>query len=433
MGIQIYANIDAVDLPTGRVQSAGDLRPKEFKQLVAGDSAVFDVFLTGQDGLQDIQSYPTVRLGIGEINARPDSGSWALGGEEITYNASASDVQTSVASEVAPNTTTEVAGFVYKVVFDANGAQTIPAVDASSLSPSSTVSIKRLVTGDASTQEVWLIRIYQNPIALIETGWTNISGSGIRGALNLGTEGIYELLGSASSATTSIELELTDTDGNVQTIFQSSLTIRGEVVGEGVTGVATFDSYVQSSALTNGTYDLDVATIETDTLNVTSTATATFSGDISVSGDASVDGAITAPTASFSEMTAEQIHVTGSATSTFAGDVLVEGLATFSGGLYASTVRVNGGGTVEMFQRYSTSQNFGSIAGHTTATATFTATGISTSALTFAACPDAIADPFVVSAKPTASDVVELQIHNTASTSESAPTATYNILAVQFT
>ena len=253
MGLQIYANIDATSLATGRVQNANDLRSKSFKQLAAGDSTVVDLFLTGQNGLQDIQTYPTVRLGIGSINARPTGGTWDLGAQTgLAFDISAAALDTAITAEVAACTVTQITDFVYKVVFTANGDQTIPTVDATGLTPSSTVSINTLVAGDGSTPEQWIIRIFKNPIALIDSNFTNIAGSGIRGALNLGTEGIYELLGTSTSASTTIELELTDASGDIQTIFQAPLTITGEVIGQGVTGVAAFNSYATTAEIVAG-------------------------------------------------------------------------------------------------------------------------------------------------------------------------------------
>lgn len=249
MGIQIYANIDAEQLNTGRVQSQNDLRPRVFKPLAAGDQIVIDLFLTGKGGLQNIQDYPTVRLGIGSLNARPEGGTWDLGSQTgIAYDASAASIETAVEAEAGGCSVTQLAPFVFKAKFDANGTQTIPTVDATGLTPASTVSIQRLVTGDVSTREEWLIRLFQNPIALIDSGWSNITGNGIRGALNLGTEGIYDLLGSGTSAQATAELDLTDANGDIQTIFQVPVTISGEVIGNGVTGVAAFESYATSAA-----------------------------------------------------------------------------------------------------------------------------------------------------------------------------------------
>lgn len=250
MGISIYANIDAVSLTTARVQSANDLRPKNFKQLAAGDRTVVDVFLTGQDGLLNIQDYPTRRLGIGELNARPTGGTWDLGAQTgLAYDIGAAALETAIEAETAACTVTQLSSFVFKAHFDANGSQTLPTVDASGLTPSSSVSIQKLVTGDASTREEWLIRIFKNPIALIDSSWSDISGNGIRGSLSLGTEGIYDLLADQDSVESTIELELTDADGDVQTIFQVPITITGEVIGEGVTGVAEFESYATGSQL----------------------------------------------------------------------------------------------------------------------------------------------------------------------------------------
>jgi len=250
MALQIYGNLDRTSLSRGIVQSATNLIAKPAPNMVAGDSVVVDLFLTGQDGLLDIQAYPTRRLGLGTLNARPTGGTWDLGAQTgLAYNISTAALETAIEGAVAACIVTELTSFVYKVVFDSNGAQSIPTVDATALTPSSTVNITRLVTGDASTQEEWLIRIFQNPIALIDSSWTNISGSGIRGALNLGTEGVYDLLNGNTSVSTTIELELTDANGDITTIFQVPLTISGEVIGQGVTGVAAFDTYATSSQL----------------------------------------------------------------------------------------------------------------------------------------------------------------------------------------
>lgn len=256
MGLQIFGNIDAVALSAARVISADDLRPKTFKPFVTGDSSVIDVFLTGSEGLQNIQDYPTVRLGIGELNARPTGGTWDYGSaNNLAYNINAVNLEAAIEAETAQCSVTELANFVFKVVFDANGAQTIANVDPSNLTPSSSVDISKLVEGDASTQEQWLIRLFRNPVVLT-TSWENISGNGIRGSLNFGTAELYKLIGDAAPATSvssTIELELTDTDGNVQSIFQVPVTIQGEVIGQGTTGVAAFGTYATSQQLIDAT------------------------------------------------------------------------------------------------------------------------------------------------------------------------------------
>lgn len=249
MSLQIFANSDRSTMSRGLVVSATNLTERAALNMIAGDQIVIDLYLTGQSGLQNIQDYPTVRLGIGSLNARPEGGTWDLGSETgIAYDESAAGIETAIESEVNDCSVTQLAPFVFKVKFDTDGAQTIPAVDATGLTPASTVSIQRIVVGDASTREEWLIRLFQNPIALIDSEWSNITGNGIRGALNLGTEGIYDLLGSDTSAQATAELELTDANGDVQTIFQVPVTISGKVIGNGVTGVAAFDSYATNAA-----------------------------------------------------------------------------------------------------------------------------------------------------------------------------------------
>lgn len=251
MGIQIYANIDAVGLEFGRVQSATDLRPKPFRQFPVADSTTVDLYLTGQNGTLNIQDYPTVQLGVGALSARPSAGTWKMlvGAEtSIDFDASAAALETVISSDINACTVSLLAPYVYKVKFDSVGVQSIPSVDASNLSPNSSANISTFVVGDATTQEEWLIRLFQNPLALTNS-WTNTIDGGLRGNLSLGTTGIYELLGSNSSAKSTLELELTDSNGNISTIFQVEINITGEVIGQGATGVAAFGSYATSTEL----------------------------------------------------------------------------------------------------------------------------------------------------------------------------------------
>ena len=65
MSLQIFANSDRSTMSRGLVVSATNLTERAAPNLIAGDQIVIDLFLTGQSGLQNIQDYPTVRLGIG--------------------------------------------------------------------------------------------------------------------------------------------------------------------------------------------------------------------------------------------------------------------------------------------------------------------------------------------------------------------------------
>lgn len=259
MGLQIYGNIDAGSLLNGKVQSINNLSASGIKNLVAGDGLEVELFLTSQSGLVNIQNY-SVRLGIGDLNARPTGGTWDLGSTtNIVYNVNATDLQTAIASEAAANTTTQLSPFVFKTVFTANGLQTIPTIDSTSLTPSSTVSIVKLVTGDGSTQEQWLTRIFANPLAFQDT-WTNFTkdgvGAGISGALGLGTADIYDRFSdTVTSFSTTMEMEVTDTDGNVTTLFQIPVTIGGEVLGAGITASSISPSNFVTATDVNTTID----------------------------------------------------------------------------------------------------------------------------------------------------------------------------------
>ena len=270
MGLQIYGNIDAGSLATGKVQNINDLSTSGIRDLVAGDSQDIELFLTSQTGLVNIQDY-SVRLAIGSLNAKPTGGTWTLGSSSaIDHDVSATGLQTVIASEVASNTTTELAPFTFKTVFSSNGSQTIPAIDATGLTPSSSVSITKLVTGDASTKEQWLTRLFANPLTLQDT-WTNFTktgvGEGISGSLSIGTPEIYnEFTSTITSFSSTLELEITDTAGNVNTIFQIPVTIGGEVIGAGISVSSLSPSNFQTASDVNTT--IDSATSQASSLYV---------------------------------------------------------------------------------------------------------------------------------------------------------------------
>jgi hypothetical protein len=234
MGQSIFINFDSETL-TSRCRGLDDLRTRKFSPFVAGDSIVFDLFLTGTSGLLNIQDY-TTRIGVGNLNARPESGEYLVGGFTLDYNNSAVDLEATIESATGNGCSViELSPFVFKVSFDAVGAQTIPAIDSSDLSPRSTVDRQTLQVGDATTKEIWLWRLYANPIAFTDV-FTNIAGDGVQGTIALSTAGIYDLLGDNASVKTFFEVELTDSVGDIITVMQTSIVLTGEVIGEGFTG-----------------------------------------------------------------------------------------------------------------------------------------------------------------------------------------------------
>jgi len=236
MAKSIYINLDASSLRASRVRNETDLRSVAFTQLVAGDSFDFNLYVVNSSGLQNIQDYASVRVGIGGSDARPDAGTYTIAGSNtLNYNHSATELETIIDSAVSDATVTELAPFVFKIQFAANGTQTIPAVDGRLLSPRSTVDVARMITGDSSTPETWLWRLYRNPLAFTST-FTNISGNGITGTLDLNTSGIYDLIANKESDDTFFEVELTNSEGNITTVMQTEVTILGEVIGQSFNG-----------------------------------------------------------------------------------------------------------------------------------------------------------------------------------------------------
>ena len=265
MGIQIFVNLDARSLSTARSNGVSDTRNINFKQFVVGDSEVLDVFLvSGQSRYQpdahNIQDY-SVRLGLGTLNGKPSEGTFDLGSQTgLAHDIDDAGLDAAITAEVAACAVTKLSNFVFKVVFDATGAQSIPTVDASNLGPSSTASITRVITGDGSTNEEWVIRFFNNPVTLIND-WEAIDLDsdggktftdplkGYRGSLNLGTSGVYDLMGDASSAVTTLEIEITDTSGRIQTVMQMPVQLYGEVIGQGANGTVEWGSYLTAAKL----------------------------------------------------------------------------------------------------------------------------------------------------------------------------------------
>lgn len=259
MGIQIYGNIDADGIGTGKVQSINNLSLSPMRDLVLGDSQDVEIFLTSKTGIVNIQDY-SVRLAIGTANAKPTGGTWRLGQTTgIAYNVSAGDLQSAITTNSAANTTTELAPFTFKTVFSANGLQTIPTIDATGLTPSSSVSITKLVVGDGSTKEQWLTRIFRNPLTL-QDSFTNFTktgvGEGIFGSLSIGTPEIFdEFTTTITTVSSTLELEVTDTNGNANTIFQVPVDIISEVIGAGISVSSLTPSTFQTATDVNTTID----------------------------------------------------------------------------------------------------------------------------------------------------------------------------------
>ena len=246
--MDVFINNAALNLANARVRSQTDLSPVDFAKFVTADQLSLKLYVAdGAGGYVDLSAFPTIRVGIGNLDQAPTAGTCDFsetGSASVAYDASASDMQT--AMDTVTGTTTAVSKHgsnAWVVKFTANGARTLPTVDASGLTPDCNANVSRLVTGDGSTKEEWLVRFFQSPFAYCDT-WTDIS-NGKQGQLNLGTENLFVALGSNSSVSAFFEVELTDTDGNVSTIAQVPVTVTEQVLGQGVSGSSDFSKFLE--------------------------------------------------------------------------------------------------------------------------------------------------------------------------------------------
>lgn len=245
----IFTNVNATSIATSRTISEADSAAQSWKKFVVGDLRDLNLYFTdGAGAFVDVSAYASIRVGVGGINKRPTGGNWEFthGGNDHTFDFATSAATMESVLDASPfslavSVTSPVTG-VYVVKFDAVGAQTLPTSDAYALTPDSTISVKRLVTGDGSTREEWIIRLFQVPWAYSES-WSNIS-DGVTGTLTFATENLYKALGDGNSLTGYFEIELTDASANVTTPIQAPVTITGEVIGDGVAGAGEFASYL---------------------------------------------------------------------------------------------------------------------------------------------------------------------------------------------
>ena len=260
----IFVNVNATSLATSRVISLDDASAQSWKKFVLGDLRDLNLYFTDGDGAYvDVSAYASIRVGVGGINKRPTGGNWTFthGGNDHVFDHAASASTMESVLDASPfslgvSVTSAVSG-VYVVKFDAVGAQTLPTSNAYALTPDSTISIKRLVTGDGSTKEEWIIRLFQVPWAYSES-WSNIS-NGVTGTLTFATENLYKAMGDDNSLTGYFEVELTDASANVTTPIQAPVTITGEVIGDGVAGAGEFASYLTK------TYEAIIAVVTGET------------------------------------------------------------------------------------------------------------------------------------------------------------------------
>ena len=228
--------------------------PVQMPDLVIGDTLNILIALAdpngsiyGYAGISGDPTY-TVEMGIGAINAPPNGGTFALsyGGHTTTaiaYNADAVTVQdalVALASIGAGQVSVTGAFPSWTVEFPGtHGLQAVTLMTGSGalLLPQGSTYISNERIGSGSQNAIQRVSLQDSPGAFqsVWTGTQNIVGGvNLTGAwaaaITLNTEGVYDLLNGATSASVFTEIRLIDAGGNVMTVAQLPTTLRGEVI-----------------------------------------------------------------------------------------------------------------------------------------------------------------------------------------------------------
>ena len=241
MALNIYVNTAADSLASARSTSLTNNTERPFAKFIAGDVVDVNIYLTDGAGAYVDVSSTTLRVGVGGINQRPSGGYWTFshGGNdtEPAYNESAASLESTL--DAAPYsfdvTVASPTTSVWIVKFNTVGAQTLPTVAGGGyptggpLTPDSTASITRLVTGDGSTREEWLIQLFETPWAF-QDSWSNIT-NGKNGSLSFAQENLYTALAASDSVSAYFEIEAT-LSSNITTYIQAPVTVGCPVGGK---------------------------------------------------------------------------------------------------------------------------------------------------------------------------------------------------------
>lgn len=115
------------------------------------------------------------------------------------------------------------------------------------------------------------------------------------------------------------------------------------------------------------------------------------------------------------------------------GELQVTQTATFDGKLAADSFQLNGGGTVDLFQKYEFELGQVTVTSGETHSVTFTATGVAVGDFTFTQTPDSQDDDLISTAYVDATDVIKLKVHNVnKNTDATTATETWAFLAISF-
>ena len=236
MALNLYLNTAASDPANAVVRSEVALEPQTMPTLVYCDQVQVNLYLADGTGSFDSRSGAggySIRVGIGPTNAAPSSGTFTLtlDGDTtsaLSYGASAATVQSALnalASVIsAGGVTVTGSAPIYRIAFNDAGVRSLLTADATSLTPTSEITVGRIQTGDGSKIDVQSVRMVRSPV-VYQTTWNRIT-NGWSGWLNLATYELGLLLGSDASLQTDFEVEITDGSGNRTTLAKDRKSTR---------------------------------------------------------------------------------------------------------------------------------------------------------------------------------------------------------------
>ena len=171
----------------------------------------------------------------------------------LDYNATAAAVEAAIEATqavVGVAVTKPTAAAIYVVKWDSAAAVSLMTGGGGELTPASSAVVSETQTGSASVQEIQIVRLVRTPAAL-QTTWAQIT-DGWQARLGCNTAGLFDLLASASSASSYLELQLVDGSGNIRTVGQTQCRLRNEVVSPSAlipSALPTYYTAAQARAL----------------------------------------------------------------------------------------------------------------------------------------------------------------------------------------
>ena len=73
--MDVYINNAALNLANARVRTQTDLSPIDFAKFVTADQLNMNLYVAdGSGGFVDLSTYPTIRVGIGNLDQAPTGG-----------------------------------------------------------------------------------------------------------------------------------------------------------------------------------------------------------------------------------------------------------------------------------------------------------------------------------------------------------------------